>query len=143
MELFEFYAEVPNHAVLKNSKRYFKNPRTGRVVVLPSENAEYMKKWLSAALLRFKLLQKIESIDCDVNARFLFYFPKSKFYTKKGVRSARIADLSNLYEMPQDCLQVAGVLLDDALICSHDGSRRLPIDSEKHYLRITLTKVSR
>lgn len=44
-----------------------------------------------------------------------------KFY--KG--TSRPSDLSNLYEGVQDCLTTAGVWLDDTLVESHDGSRKL------------------
>ena len=34
-------------------------------------------------------------------------------------------DLSNLYQLPEDCLQQAGIIENDNLIESHDLSRRL------------------
>lgn len=52
-------------------------------------------------------------IRTPVNVCFTFY------------RATRhIVDLSNLYELPQDALQKAGILENDALIESHDGSRK-------------------
>jgi hypothetical protein len=50
---------------------------------------------------------------------------KLTFYGAWHRRSENIPDLSNLYEMPQDLLQEAGVLLNDRQIESHDGSRRV------------------
>ena len=41
-------------------------------------------------------------------------------------RNKTIPDLSNLYELPQDCLERAGVIVNDRIIESHDLSRRLP-----------------
>ena len=35
-------------------------------------------------------------------------------------------DLSNLYQGPEDALVKAGILADDSLIESHDGSRKIP-----------------
>ena len=34
-------------------------------------------------------------------------------------------DASNLYQAPEDVLEAAGVLVDDGLVESHDGSRRI------------------
>lgn len=39
--------------------------------------------------------------------------------------SGNLPDLSNLYQMPEDLLQYAGVIEDDRLIAGHDGSRRV------------------
>jgi len=39
--------------------------------------------------------------------------------------SGNIPDASNLYQAPEDALQAAGVLEDDRLVESHDGSRRV------------------
>jgi Holliday junction resolvase RusA-like endonuclease len=55
---------------------------------------------------------------------FRFFF--LDYYTKTGERRRTLPDLSNLYEMPQDCLQTAGIIDNDTDIISHDGSRRLP-----------------
>jgi Holliday junction resolvase RusA-like endonuclease len=51
--------------------------------------------------------------------KFIFNFgPKQS-------RSYHLMDLSNLYELPQDCLQSAGIIKNDRLIHSHDGSRKV------------------
>lgn len=54
------------------------------------------------------------AITTPVHVRFLFYR-----------KTKRKCDLSNLYELPQDALTKAGILADDSLIESHDGSRKL------------------
>lgn len=54
------------------------------------------------------------SIGIPVQITFLFYR-----------KTRRRCDLSNLYELPQDQLVASGILADDALIESHDGSRKL------------------
>ena len=68
--------------------------------------------------------------------------PATDFIVKSGPRkgkiSQRLPDLSNLYELPQDCLTEAGVIHDDHLICSHDLSRRLIGD--RHALEVFLFK---
>jgi len=40
------------------------------------------------------------------------------------VQRAHRADISNLYEAPQDWMQQAGVIANDGLIAHHDGSRQ-------------------
>jgi len=47
-------------------------------------------------------------------------------------------DASNLYELPQDAMQHAGILADDFQIATHDGSRRL-LDRKNPRVVITLT----
>ncbi len=66
------------------------------------------------AYFELKKQYKGSTIKHPVHIQFLFY---------RGDR--RRVDLSNLYEFAQDALQEAGVIEDDYLIESHDGSRRL------------------
>jgi Holliday junction resolvase RusA-like endonuclease len=88
-----------------------------------------------------KLKQRIDDpIDCDIHAQFTFYFPESVYYTKKGDRSAKLPDLSNLYELPQDVMQDMGIIKNDTLICSHDGSRREAVEGSNYYLEIILRR---
>ena len=53
-------------------------------------------------------------VDVPMRAQFKFYFKNFQHEP----------DLSNCYEGPQDVLQKAGVIVDDKLIHSHDGSRK-------------------
>jgi Holliday junction resolvase RusA-like endonuclease len=39
--------------------------------------------------------------------------------------SGNLPDASNLYQMPEDLLEAAGIIADDRQIESHDGSRRV------------------
>lgn len=55
----------------------------------------------------------IKTIDYPVNVKFSFYLP-----------TRRLPDLSNLYQLPEDALEKAGILANDKLIGGHDGSRR-------------------
>ena len=81
-------------------------------------------------------------IKDHVNAKFTFWFPETKFFTAKGNRSMNIPDLSNLYELPQDVLVKCGILDDDWLIESHNGSSRMPHKDERFILEIELTEVN-
>ena len=71
---------------------------------------------------------------------FRFYF--KNYYTKPKRkadpirRSLTLGDLSNLYQLPEDCMVSAGILENDAYIISHDGSRRLPSPNGKDFLEI-------
>lgn len=69
-----------------------------------------------------------EPIRSDVHLLCRFYF-KNYYLKRKKVRSRKLNDQSNLYELPQDILKKAGIIEDDCQVCSHDGSRRLPGDS--------------
>lgn len=53
-------------------------------------------------------------IPYKMHIKFLFY---------RGDK--RHVDLSNLYEFAQDMLQSAGIIENDCLVESHDGSRKL------------------
>jgi Holliday junction resolvase RusA-like endonuclease len=66
-------------------------------------------------------------IGSDLWALCLFYFENYNL-RKKEKRSKRLNDLSNLFELPMDCLETAGIIEDDTQICSFDLSRRLPGD---------------
>ena len=81
-----------------------------------------------------------EPIDLFINAKIVFYFPKDVFYTKKGIVSGKLPDLSNLYSIVEDSLQFVGILKNDRLIRQHNGSDRLPSKDDKYSLSITLTK---
>jgi Holliday junction resolvase RusA-like endonuclease len=52
-------------------------------------------------------------IRSDVEVTFEFFLKDKRRY-----------DLSNLYQGPEDALVKAGILEDDSLIQSHDGSRK-------------------
>lgn len=54
-----------------------------------------------------------------------FKFIMDNYYNKDGSRNKNIADLSNLIELPQDCLQAAEIIANDGQIDSLDGSERI------------------
>lgn len=62
-------------------------------------------------------------IKVPMNAKILFIFSRQEYFTKKMVRSKTLGDLSNLYEVVQDALEKAGIIENDRLIYSHDGSQ--------------------
>lgn len=134
-----FYAkiDVEKHVVKKNNRPVFNNKYTGRAVMGKSKELVHAEKHL---ILNFKSLanaQKIyEPYKGPVHVMFLFHF--ANYYDSKKKRSSRLPDMSNLYQLPEDCLQLAGVIENDNQICSHDLSRRLP--AIKNYLEVFIFK---
>lgn len=125
--LFHTYIPLESHTVKKNSRPILRNRRTGARFIgksstlLLAEN-ELVAEFRSAA----RHMKEFKTIDQPCWAMMLFYFDHDEFFTKKGTVSRNIGDLSNLYELPQDCLKTAGIITDDSIIFSHDLSRRIP-----------------
>lgn len=96
--------------VKKNNQRAFGAGRFKRIV--------YSKKylaWESRTLTVVRAAafeQQVRRIDFPVRATFRFFFENRQSEP----------DLSALYEGIQDVLEKAGVILNDKLILSHDGS---------------------
>lgn len=74
------------------------------------------------------------TINGPIHAKFTFGF--ANYYTAKGKMNLKLGDLSNLVQLPEDCLQKAGIIADDALIMSLDGTRKTP--SVKNELTIEI-----
>ena len=134
-----FYAniKVERHFTKKNSRPIYRRggkPFLGKdPAFAKAENAMVQELRLQASNSRIT-----QPFEDDVWAMFLFHF--DNYYVKDGSRrSKRIGDLSNLYQMPEDCLQKAGIIKDDSQICSHDLSRRIP--SSETYLEVFLLKL--
>lgn len=153
--LFKAKIKMPRLASSKNEKTIRKNRRTDQRFIGKKDKTLVVEEWLLRHLNIERITQNIDTpILCDLNAKFTFYFPRSIYFTKKGIRSQNLPDLSNLYELPQDCLQYnfcpfpkkhpayreIKIIGNDQQICAHDGSRRLPIDGTEYYLEIELTK---
>ena len=140
MELFKCIIELPAFPVLKNNKVMYRNRRTGKMFPAKNENCANLMDILILELIKAKNMAKLETIESDVNVSFQFFYPMRSFFTKKNIRNAKLADLSNLIQGPEDALQKAGILKNDNLICSLDNSGRFAIDSDEHKLRIVITK---
>jgi Holliday junction resolvase RusA-like endonuclease len=106
-----FSAEIPGRPyVKKNTKRVFGNGAKKRVVYSP----EFLR-WQTTALFEFKrALSGAHSIlTGGLHASYVFHFKN-----RLGE-----ADLSNLIEGPQDCLQSASVIQNDKQIMSLDAQK--------------------
>lgn len=138
--LFKCMIPLSRHSSKKNEKEPGFNITTRKFFVKAKEGAIKSKNELNQRLQIERLKQRVDLISCDINAKFIFYFPETKFFTKKGERNKNLPDLSNLYEMPQDCLQFAKIIEDDTYIVSHNGSERRPIEGARYWLEIELSR---
>jgi Holliday junction resolvase RusA-like endonuclease len=137
--LFKCRFKVPWHSSKKNEKMPARRGR--RMFIMKTEDAKYAEGWMLSHLAKAKIASNVlVPIACDIQAQFKFYFPESVYYTKKNVKSETLPDLSNLCQLPEDCLQKIKIIKNDNKIESLDGSRRLPIKGDEYFLEITLFK---
>jgi len=99
-------------AVLKNNKQIVMLGK--RPMLIPSKKARAYEK------MALPIFKKIWGDREPINKRIHLKFT---FYVACREDSKNSPDLSNLYEMPQDLMTKAGIIEDDRLVCSHDGSR--------------------
>jgi Holliday junction resolvase RusA-like endonuclease len=102
--------------VLKNSKQIAVNKKTGKTFVKSNSRVEAYQHRATAEIC--EQTKGVISIGFPISVKMLFFGA-----WKRG--QGNIPDLSNLYQAPEDLLQNAGVIEDDSLIESHDGSRRI------------------
>jgi Holliday junction resolvase RusA-like endonuclease len=139
--LFKCIIELPKHAIKKNGKSIFQNKSTGQRFIASNSKSQHLMSVLNAQLLKEKLKQRIDTIECDVNVKFIFGIPSSVYFTKKQTRSSRVPDLSNMVEAPQDAMQKVGIITNDSNIYSLNGSCRVPIEGAVYKLFIEITKI--
>lgn len=133
--LATFRLEVQSHVTKKNGRPVI--IRNGKPAIGKSNALVCAERHLTLHLKDQANRQGLfRPLNVPIWAVFHFYFPHDKFYTLNGQISRNLPDLSNLYELPQDCLQKANIIANDSLIHSHDLSRRLPGD--KYVLEIFL-----
>jgi Holliday junction resolvase RusA-like endonuclease len=138
MILFECKIEVDSHVVKKNNRPIL--GRGQRKFIGKSQKLIQAEQYLITTFKHIKDAMKLSTIECDVHLKCVFMF--NDYYVANGSRRRlTLPDLSNLIELPQDCLQAAGVLKNDGLVVSLDGSRRLPSDNVHNLLLISLYKV--
>lgn len=99
--------------IKKNNRPIRFNRHTKKRFIGKSEKLESAENCAYYELLAQKNRKRIKEIKGKIHVKFLFY---NKTRRKK--------DLSNLYEFPQDMLEEVGIIENDNLICSHDGSRQ-------------------
>lgn len=135
--IFDVTAVVKKHFIKKNSRNIRIHKPTGRM--FPGKNSELLAGEYNL-IRQFSPKRPEKMIKFPVRAQFDFYFPMSVMFCQsgpnKGNFSGKLPDLSNLYQLPEDCLQQARIIENDQLICSHDGSRRLL--GQSYMLRVRL-----
>ena len=106
-----FECVIPGRpGILKNSKKII--VVRGRRIPVPSDRYNLWEKVASLYVYR---LRPVTVIDFPVNLQAVFYFKNH----------AHEPDLSNSYQGIEDILAKQGVLKNDKLIYSHDGSRKV------------------
>lgn len=127
--IFKCSIPVDNHITKKN---HMEVHRVGSVSKIGKSSAlTVAEKILIQRLILAKLQSRLDQpIECDIQVKFTFHFKNywTKPKNKKDIsrRNKKLGDLSNLFQLPEDCLILAGIIADDQQICSYDGSRRLP-----------------
>lgn len=111
-----FECVIPGRPMVKKNGQKVVTIRRGRRSFKTKVNTPQYQEWENEAAktVRRARHQINGPINCHIHARFIFYFEN---------RQAE-ADLSNLYEGIQDVLKTQGIIVDDILIESHDGSRK-------------------
>lgn len=133
--LFSADIKVDAHYIKKNNRPLFKN-NNGRLFLGKSAKLKQGERYLTD-MVKLHYAGRTP-ISCDVALRCLFFYSPKDYFRKDGIRKKTIGDLSNHYQLVEDCLQAAGVIIDDRQIQSHDGSRILP--NGETSLRIVLTR---
>jgi len=129
--LFKADIDVIKHTSKKNRKTIRYNPKTRKPFIATDTSEDNHLKVLEVKLLKARAQNGLKKpLDCEMRAKFLFHYPDRVLRTRKDgsavtQRAKRLIDLSNLIQGVEDALQVAGVILDDLLIESYDGTRRI------------------
>ncbi len=142
VERILYYAkiEVDYHATLKNGKRAFTNPHTGKTHITHKKGIPEAKSHMVHELRKQAIAQRLnEPIEDDVWVLMFFWF-KDYYISNGSRRSKRIGDLDNLICLPLDSIQKANIISDDSQVCSLDLCRRLPSADGKNSLEIYILK---
>lgn len=111
--MIECHFTIAGNPPIKKNSRSIGRTREGRLFPMKSSKLRAAEEWAILQLKQQKF-RGFAEYQHPIHVRFLFYR-----------KDKRHVDLSNLYEFAQDCLQEAGIIADDVLIESHDGSRKL------------------
>lgn len=131
MVLFHARFPVEKHVSKKNNRPIFNSG--GKTFIGKSTKLRDAELYMVSRLKMHKISLNIQTITDPIEVSFVFYF---KNYYVDGRISKLVPDLSNLVQLPEDCLQTAGIILDDKQIYSLDGSRRIP--SNRNEIEITI-----
>ena len=131
-------------ATKKTSQRIVRNKRTGRMWVRPSERTD---NWTASAVAQLKRQyghgQRYVGVD---RRRGIVTFGTGAIITPVNVRAlvyraANRGDLVNYLQAIADALEAAGVVENDRLIVSWDGSRLL-LDRKRPRVELELSSAA-
>jgi len=138
--LASFYIDLESHVIKKNRRPIYKGKGGSRFL----GKSNTLRSAEKQIILQLKSQAAIQNLKGTINQPlwviYHFYFPKERYLTKKGPISKKLPDLTNLIELPQDCLTGANIIEDDSLIHSVDLSRRLI--GKNHRLEIFILSYS-
>lgn len=113
--------------IKKNSRINF--VQRGRQMSLPSKKYSQFEKELKTVIALAMIDQGIqEPINVPVNLKLVIHFKNHQ----------NEPDLSNSYQGIEDCLEDCGVLVNDKLIYSHDGSAKV-FGAKEDWFEVELT----
>lgn len=122
-ELFYCKIAVPKHGIKKNGRTIFKTRGSNRSFIGKSKDLQALEKLLALFFTSAKNRYGLKApINVPVHAKFIFHM--NTLFTKKKMLAKNGPDLSNLYQLPEDVMQAVGIIENDNLIFSHDGSRK-------------------
>ncbi len=112
----------------KNSKQLFKNKITGKMFISTSD---LFKKWSIFAACHINRAKNKETIDypCNLSVK--------AFYSNKKHQQ----DLDNVIASVCDVLEDCGVIKNDNLFYSYDGSKKVYY-SDQEYIIIEITRLN-
>jgi len=129
--IFSAYIKVDSHLSKKNNRPFYRNRATGKYFLGKSAKLASTEDYLVHQLrLQGHKLGITKPFDFRVWCVFVLYF--KDYYVKNTKKnepqrmSKWVVDQSNGYQIYEDALEKAGIILNDQLISSHDLSRRLP-----------------
>lgn len=136
--------QLEKHGSKKNRKTIARNRKTGKMFIRSDDAEALISQSMTKRFFYEAQAQGImKPYTGPVWMQATFVFKREDFFCKAkgkggpaGRRNSKIPDLSNLYQLPEDCLQSAKVIENDSQIDSHDGSRRIPGDSTRLELRL-------
>jgi Holliday junction resolvase RusA-like endonuclease len=120
---FYFRTKIESHVVKKNNRPI--HGRGQKKWIGKSTRLRNAEQWLGLALKSYaNQIGFNAALVGDLHIIFRFYF--KDYFTKQNKRSRTMPDLSNLIELPADCLQSAGIIENDTDIVSFNGTGRFP-----------------
>lgn len=128
--LFHCSLSVDGHVIKKNGRKIMSHG--GRLFPGKSDRLIAAEKLMTMKLRSHANRVGLNApIRCPLWVIFHFYFKHDDYFAKPKKKTdtprmkLTIGDLTNLIQLPEDCLQSAGIIENDALICSLDLSRRI------------------